>query len=288
MAAGGGGVRVPSGVMRAIARRFDFSRWEMAKDTELSDGLRMDYWARHPRAAISAGAFQSFGVCEITPLDEVMAREEGRGCARNPEGSDRAEVLQRVLAYLLGGSVDPCRVGIHFFRSLRYFFPEVAEHERAAWVRTIRQMAAMPGRFALDAGDGPTWARQGFVGPVHANLADITGDDAAEVARAVIGHLHKNRHPLVSVKNSFALAMPLARWLVLDPSLAQLAEVFGETRAAVSIRIKILFNRPIEAVGGVGYAAFQKRAETVEKYREAQRGNSNRLGTGRKAATATA
>jgi hypothetical protein len=79
-----------------------------------------------------------------------------------------------------------------------------------------------------------------------------------------------------AVRRLWALAMALRPELLCHPTCASVAEVFGETRAAVSARVRRVFNVPIKGAGGVAQAAFQKRAEVVEKYRAAQKGNQNR------------
>jgi hypothetical protein len=61
-------------------------------------------------------------------------------------------------------------------------------------------------------------------------------------------------------------------------SLDDIAVLCGDAgKATVSARIKRVFNRKLEAQGMLGcFAHFQKSPEAVEKYRAAQRGNTNR------------
>jgi polar amino acid transport system ATP-binding protein len=63
----------------------------------------------------------------------------------------------------------------------------------------------------------------------------------------------------------------------LDPEMrAEVLEMIAEVRAAVSWRVREVFNRRVEAAGGVAHAAFQKSASVVRKYKAAQMGNENR------------
>lgn len=61
-------------------------------------------------------------------------------------------------------------------------------------------------------------------------------------------------------------------------SLDDIAALCGDAgKATVSARIKRVFNRRLEAQGMLGcFAHFQKSPEAVEKYRQAQLGNTNR------------
>ena len=61
-------------------------------------------------------------------------------------------------------------------------------------------------------------------------------------------------------------------------SLDDIAVLCGDAgKATVSARIKRVFNRKLEAQGMLGcFAHFQKSPEAVEKYRQAQQGNTNR------------
>ena len=85
-----------------------------------------------------------------------------------------------------------------------------------------------------------------------------------------------------AVKRVWALAVALRPALVANYRLQGVAEWWGETRAAVSARVRRVYSLPIEESGGCGHAWFQKSAGTVEKYRAAAKGNQNRKGTGRK------
>ena len=71
-----------------------------------------------------------------------------------------------------------------------------------------------------------------------------------------------------------------------DYSLEELGQLFGEgpdKRATWSARIKRTVNQPMEKSSGrVVHLKFQKAPETVKKYSEAQQGNTNRKGKGKR------
>lgn len=76
--------------------------------------------------------------------------------------------------------------------------------------------------------------------------------------------------PAVVMRRLYATVSQLAPELIHGMTFAEQAEMFGETRSAVSGRIRRLFKDT--AVRGRN----QKRQSAVERMREAQRGNSNR------------
>jgi len=61
-------------------------------------------------------------------------------------------------------------------------------------------------------------------------------------------------------------------------SLGEIATASGETKAALSARIRKMCNQPIEAAGGVAQARFQQGPEQRAVSAEAQKGNKNRAG----------
>ena len=61
-------------------------------------------------------------------------------------------------------------------------------------------------------------------------------------------------------------------------SLGEIATACGETKAALSARIRKTCNAPIEAAGGVAQARFQQSPDQRAVSAEAQKGNKNRAG----------
>lgn len=61
-------------------------------------------------------------------------------------------------------------------------------------------------------------------------------------------------------------------------SLGEIAEASGETKAALSARIRRTCNKPIEAAGGTAQARFQQGPDQRAVSANAQKGNSNRAG----------
>ena len=91
-------------------------------------------------------------------------------------------------------------------------------------------------------------------------------------------------HPLDVVRRVYATVKALRPDLIGDMSLEDLAVLSGDGgRATTSARIRRIYNKLIEDHdGGKVSAWFQKSESTVEKYRQAQQGNSNRKSGARK------
>lgn len=94
---------------------------------------------------------------------------------------------------------------------------------------------------------------------------------------------YEGPRPGVVVRRVFSMA----KWrqadsaVLLDMTLQQLGQMFGETRAAWSWRVKQVINRFLEFKHVHGrQASFQKSVTACETYAEAARGNQNRRGGG--------
>jgi len=74
------------------------------------------------------------------------------------------------------------------------------------------------------------------------------------------------------------MAKFVAHKAVDDMSLGEIAKASGETKAALSARIRKKCNRPIEAAGGVAQARFQQSPDQRAVSAKAQMGNKNRAG----------
>lgn len=122
--------------------------------------------------------------------------------------------------------------------------------------------------------------------PLSALLASEAGEDEDDERRArsqIIGVLidfvlQDGVHPAHALKNFYALVHALrpqalpGRWTCQD-----FADLFGETKAAHSWRVKQLFGARLEARGARPIKArFQKSASAVKSYAAAQQGNTNR------------
>lgn len=86
-------------------------------------------------------------------------------------------------------------------------------------------------------------------------------------------------HPGCTMRLLYLLAQRLKPELVLNMSGAELADMFGETRAAWSARMIRLFNGYLKARGARAVKGrTQKSDSAVALYSSAARGNTNRRG----------
>lgn len=90
--------------------------------------------------------------------------------------------------------------------------------------------------------------------------------------------------PRRTVRRVYVLAKVMAPLLILNMTLTDLGEIFGETRAAWSWRAKHKFNEYLASRGAKACKAnYQKSDAACEKYSKAQLGNRNRIGGARAA-----
>ena len=91
-------------------------------------------------------------------------------------------------------------------------------------------------------------------------------------------------NPLEVVRRVLATVKAIKPELLGDMSCADLAVLCDDSgRATVSARVKRVYTRFLAGHGArVTKARFQKSEAAVERYREAQKGNKNRRGTGKK------
>lgn len=121
--------------------------------------------------------------------------------------------------------------------------------------------------------------------PLSALLAseDRDEEDERQARSEIVGMLidfalQDGPHPAKVMKNFYALVHALrpqalpGKWTCQD-----FADLFGETKAAHSWRVKKLFERRLEARGARPIKArFQKTASATANYSAAQKGNHNR------------
>lgn len=167
-------------------------------------------------------------LCTRSPDEEMMEREEP---TRRDVDAERAEVFNRLLDLVLRDGLNP----------------QAMEARLAGLAR-----AYCPSERKIPAG----------AAPIH--LHDVP----AAICRTIVAYFYRDhRGPRAAAKTVVALAKGIAPHMIGDPSLERIGQAFGETRAAVSWRVKQVVNRPVEAAAGVAHSPFQKRACTVEKYR---------------------
>jgi hypothetical protein len=84
-------------------------------------------------------------------------------------------------------------------------------------------------------------------------------------------------HPEAVLKRVFAVAKAIFPQLVFNMSCEEIGLLFGETKAAVSYRIKLLVNRPIAALfGHKVQLPWQKSSSACAIYAARAKGNQNR------------
>lgn len=94
----------------------------------------------------------------------------------------------------------------------------------------------------------------------------------------------KGPHPHDVMQRLYSVARSVRPEVTLNMPGRAIAAIFGQTRAAESARTKLLLTTTFEAAGFRASALpYQKSASGCQAYAEAQRGNTNRRGTGRKA-----
>ena len=91
-------------------------------------------------------------------------------------------------------------------------------------------------------------------------------------------------HPGAVLRRVFGVTLAIRPELILNMNRADLAMMFGETRAAQSWRIKKIFSGYQRERGVKGFKARSEKSETaVAKYTRLRRGVSNRRGNQRAA-----
>lgn len=95
-------------------------------------------------------------------------------------------------------------------------------------------------------------------------------------------------HPGDVMRRVYAFTKALHPELILNMSCEEIGGMFGETKAAVSYRIKQLVNRPISAHSGrSAQLPWQKSSSACAKYAARAKGNQNRRNHKPKKKTAT-
>jgi len=115
-------------------------------------------------------------------------------------------------------------------------------------------------------------------------VAEITeavrGYERVETTRTILNHLLRDFRRTPSAedvgKRVLAMGKMIGHRELENLSLSDIGAACGETKAAVSARIRRECNTPIEASGGVAQARFQQSPAQRAKSAEVQRGNTNR------------
>lgn len=120
--------------------------------------------------------------------------------------------------------------------------------------------------------------------PLSALLAaeEEDTDDTLAARSEIIGMMidfamQDGPHPQAVLKNFYAIVHALRPQALRGWTCQDIAELFGETKAAHSWRVKKIFKVRLEAVGARPIKArFQKPSGATANYSAAQKGNHNR------------
>lgn len=118
--------------------------------------------------------------------------------------------------------------------------------------------------------------------PLSALLQSEDGDtEEAQIRAEAIGAfidfvLQRGPHPAHALKNFYAVVHAIRPQSLPDWTCQDFADLFGETKAAHSWRVKQLFSRLSARSPRPIKARFQKSASASASYSAAQKGNNNR------------
>lgn len=134
-------------------------------------------------------------------------------------------------------------------------------------------------------GEQPSWEGLDAQSPLDALIEKEEGPLGEEVMAAKMETMSllldycfgDGPHPGAVLRRLFALAWGLRKDLVADMSQSEISEMFGETRAAMSFRVKRIFEGYQARAGMRGCCLpGQKPMGARASYAEAQKGNTNR------------
>lgn len=156
----------------------------------------------------------------------------------------------------------------------------------ASWGDAEERIASVLARRAQASGYETGPAQTGHT-PLAALLQAEAGPDQEDEHRIrveAIGALvdfilQDGPHPGYAMKNFYAVVHALRPQALPNWTCDDFAQLFGQTKAAHSWRVKKLFGTLLEAKGGRGRvirARFQKSATATAAYSQAQKGNTNR------------
>jgi hypothetical protein len=234
----------------------------------------------HDRAALPAWA-----VGQVTPLDELMAKEE-EGTAAEPVSFSRMFRLVLVFCFSdaqSGGWELPVWRALAVMRD---FFAGDMVRARIRPVETFCQPVFSLSKVAEMLEEEP--CAEMYLRRVMRYLLPFKGAGWEREAGKRLFLLAKAFLPQLA--SSEELSRDKVRWVVHELSYEQLAVVFGEmpadagkaergrARARWHAAVKREIVRPVEAAGEEIHLHFSKSAATREKYRQAQMGNTNRRG----------
>lgn len=113
--------------------------------------------------------------------------------------------------------------------------------------------------------------------------AELEGGRADVLKQMLLFFYADGQHPGAVLRRVFAVAKALDESLLEGMTLTDMAQMFGETKAAQSWRIQKIFSGYQRAAGVNGFkASFQKSEAARAAYSRTQRGNTNRRGKGEK------
>lgn len=235
----------------------------------------------HDPAAVPAWA-----VGQVTPLDELMAKEEADDGHEEPVSFSRMFRLVLVFCFSdaqSGGWELPVWRAVAIMRD---FFAGDLVRPAIRPVETFCQPVFGLGAFAQMIEEEP--CAEMYLRRVMRYLLPFKGNGWERETGKRLFLLAKAFLPQVA--SSEELSRDKVRWVVHEFSYEQLAVIFGEmgegctprergrSRARWAAAVKREIVRPVEEAGEEIHLHFSKSAATREKYRQAQMGNRNRKG----------
>jgi hypothetical protein len=222
---------------------------------------------------------------QLDPAEHAMLIEEfdPHQYVEKERSGLRSEIFSGFVEYLFADGPAPGEVLLRLEGFFHSFYPPLAEKitgprewiTEAAAAAVIGKYHAKLARVRGDArgrGALSTWSRQldlepdfEFVRKTLVGLVKLMASEGLE------------RRNLVAV--AYCIAKALRPQLLAGMSLHDIAILSGDKggRATPCDRGKRVFNRRVAAAGMKGCSVhYQKSAETVKKYSEAQKGNNNR------------
>lgn len=235
------------------------------------------------RGHLTAGA-SAFHQLDPSEIAMQIEEHDPKKHAVTERWALRNEVFSGFIEYVFADGPAPAEVRARLEGFFRSFHPELAEriHGELEWVsrETVAEVLRKhQGKLAAEA------EAHRSRGSLHAWHRDLEGEIDFEAVRELLVELVKLmasegrtwRH-VTAV--AYCIAKALRPSLIAGMSLHDIALLSGDEggRATPQNRLKRIYNNRVEAAGFKAcHVHFQKSEKAVRSYREAQRGNKNRL-----------
>jgi hypothetical protein len=221
----------------------------------------------------------------LDPSEQVMRMEEMGDSETVEKDRDalRVEIFSGFAAYLFADGPEPAAVRARIEGFFRSFHETLADKMRGpvVWVAP-EKVAEVLARHGEKLAEVKAAARsRGALSTWWAELE--TEVDIDFVRSCIVGLIEllvsQGRTWRLATGTAYCLAKAFRPQLIAGMSLDDIAKLSGDAggRATPCNRTKRIYNRRVAAAGALGsYVHFQKSAEAVARYSEAQKGNKNR------------